>query len=438
MNKYQHLNIESRTVIEEMLRERASFSEIGKALNKDPSTISKEIQCHKIYRRIGASWRNYNACALRGSCTRRNICNVCMAEAGHRTCKQCPACNKFCPDFVKQECRKLKKPPYVCNGCGEKMFCTLEKCFYDAKKADDESRYVRRESRSGVSFTEEELKALDEIISPLVRQKQSIHHICATNRDRICMSERTIYRLVGSSYISAKSIDLPRKVRYRQRKRPRPLKVDKSCRIGRGYDSFQHYMAEHPDSPVVQLDTVEGRKGGKCLLTIHFVKAEMMLAFLRERNDSRSVTDIFNLLYCGLGHEKFRSVFPVVLADNGTEFSNPNAIEFNEAGQRRTHLFYCDPQASWQKGSAERNHEFIRCFIPKGSDLGVYSENDILTMMNHINSYSRESLGNKSPYDVFRFLYGSELLDLLSCFSVPPQKVTLSKSVFREVVPHEP
>ena len=138
------------------------------------------------------------------------------------------------------------------------------------------------------------------------------------------------------------------------------------------------------------------------------------------------------MLYYGLGHEKFRAVFPVILADNGTEFSNPNTIEFNEDGQRRTYLFYCDPQASWQKGSAERNHEFIRCFIPKGTDFGLFSHEDILSMMNHINSYSRESIGNKCPYDLFRFLYGSELLELLGCVTFPPQKVTLSKAIFRK------
>lgn len=437
MDKYQHLNLESRLTIEEMLRAKANFTQIGKVLGKDPSTVSKEIKIHKIYRKTGASGRNYNACRHRGTCTRNNVCTVCNSDRRSRYCKMCPACNRFCPDFEKQECRKLTKPPYVCNGCGDRVFCTLEKCFYDAKKADDESRYVRSESRSGISFSVEELRALNEIISPLVRQKQSIHHICVTNSDRICISERTIYRLVGSSYISAKSIDLPRKVRYRQRKKAEIMKVDKSCRIGRNYTCFQQFMTEHPDTPVVQIDSVEGIKGGACLLTIHFVKSEMMLAFLRERNDSRSVTEIFNIIYRGLGQKLFGTIFPVILADNGTEFSNPTAIEFNEYGERRTYLFYCDPLASWQKGSAERNHEFIRCFIPKGKDFGVCSQSQITLMMNHINSYSRESLGNKTPYDVFRFLYGTELLDLLSCFPISPNKVTLSKCIFREVSEHD-
>lgn len=98
-------------------------------------------------------------------------------------------------------------------------------------------------------------------------------------------------------------------------------------------------MDTHPDYPVVQLDSVEGKKGGKVLLTIHFVKAEFMLAILRDHNTSRSVTEIFEMIYLGLGHDKFTEIFKVCLADNGSEFSNPSAIEFNSAGVQRTSIF---------------------------------------------------------------------------------------------------
>jgi hypothetical protein len=95
-------------------------------------------------------------------------------------------------------------------------------------------------------------------------------------------------------------------------------------------------------------------------------------------------------------------------------------------------MFYCDPQASYQKGSAERNHEFIRMFIPKGKSLDGFTQADISLMMDHINSYTRESLGDKSPYDMFEFLYGSEALDLLGCHRISPNDVTLNRSIFRK------
>ena len=273
---------------------------------------------------------------------------------------------------------------------------------------------------------------LDELISPLIKQSQSPHHIYTTNKDSIMVSERTIYNLLDASLISARNIDLPRRVRFKSRQVKKHFKVDKACRIGRDYECFKKYMAEHPDTPVTELDSVEGKKGGKVLLTIHFVKCEMMLAFLRDYNTAQSVINIFNALYDSLGRKTFCNIFRLLLADNGSEFSDPEKIEFDSEGNRRTFLFYCDPNAPFQKASAERNHEFIRCFIPKGVDIGLYNQDEITLMMNHINSYARESLGDKCPYEVFRYFYGDDLLRLLKCEVIPPKNVTLNKSIFKK------
>ena len=55
-------------------------------------------------------------------------------------------------------------------------------------------------------------------------------------------------------------------------------------------------------------------------------------------NDSQSVINIFEKLYLELRPDMFMELFPVLLADNGSEFSNPKAIEFDKQGNRRTHL----------------------------------------------------------------------------------------------------
>ena len=56
------------------------------------------------------------------------------------------------------------------------------------------------------------------------------------------------------------------------------------------------------------MDTVEGNKGGKVLLTIHFVNCSFMLAFIREHNDAQSVIDIFNKMQDILGIKKFKEL----------------------------------------------------------------------------------------------------------------------------------
>lgn len=434
MANNKHLTADNRITIQTMLNHKSSFKSIACVLDKDPSTISKEIRSHLVFRRIGGMNLQYNSCALRFSCSRSHLCSPCHAARKYALCRRCSMCNSFCKDFQKETCSKLLKPPYVCNGCGKRYACSLEKRFYYAADAQKEYQLVLSESRSGISLSEAEVKHLDEIVSPLIRKKQSPHHICVHNKDSIMVSERTIYRLIDSRVLSSMNMDLPRKVRFCARKKKSTLKVDKSCRIGRDFASFTTYLSEHPDFPLVQLDSVEGKKGGKVLLTIHFVKAEFMLAFLRDHNDSQSVIDIFERLYLELRPDRFMKLFKVCLADNGSEFSNPKAIEYDRQENLRTRIFYCDPSAPYQKGSAERNHEFIRMFIPKGADFGRFTQEDISLMMNHINSYGRECLGNKSPYEMFSILYGQETLDLLECHHISPQEVTLSSSVFRKEV----
>lgn len=193
-----------------------------------------------------------------------------------------------------------------------------------------------------------------------------MNHICVNNRDSITVSKSTIYRLIDYNVFTARNIDLPRKVRYSKHKVKKHTKVDKACRIGRTYQDFKAFREENPDLPLTEIDSVEGTKEGKVLLTIHFVKAELMLAFLRDANDSQSVINVFERLYLELRCYLFMEIMPVLMGDNGTEFSNPRAIEFDRQGNQRTRICYCDPSAPHQKGSAERNHELIRYVIPKG------------------------------------------------------------------------
>lgn len=430
MAKNKHLTQDNRYSIQNGLNDRLSFAEIGRSIDKDPTTISKEIRSHLIYKRVGSMHQNYNACANRSKCNKSHICVECKSDKNYKLCRSCYACNKFCPDFAEYICPLLLKKPYVCNGCKKRYYCTLEKRYYFADKAQLEYKNTLSESRSGISFSEDEIFYLDSIISPLIKQGQSPHHVCITNPDTIMVSERTVYRLIDCRAISAMNIDLPRKVRFSARKNPIHKKVDKACRINRDYQCFLDYMEKNSDIPIVELDSVEGKKGSAVLLTIHFVKSEMMLAFLREHNDSQSVIDIFNDLYIKLGTELFKKIFAVCLADNGSEFSNPSAIEKDSNDNERCHVFYCNPSAPYQKGSAERNHEFIREFIPQGKDLAIYSQDDISLMMDHINSYARKSIGDKTPYEVFSFMYGEKVLDLLRCHPIPPQEVTLNKSIF--------
>jgi len=289
------------------------------------------------------------------------------------------------------------------------------------------------ESRSGANISEDELRALDEFVSPLLINGQSPRHIVANNPDRFNVSEKTIYRYVAGNLLSAHTLDMSRVCRLKPRKtKPVQHKVDSACRIGRTYPEFLKFVEDSGRS-VVEMDSVIGRVGGKVLLTMLFKNCDFMLAFIRDRNTSQSVIDCFNWMYETLGEDKFTTLFPVILCDNGSEFSNPKALEFDAQGVHRTNIFYCDPYASFQKPSVELNHEFIRRILPAGSSFDYLVQDDINAMMSHINSYSREKLNDMTPHDMFCYLYGVSVPEMLGQRKINANEIILKPALLKKL-----
>lgn len=440
MTAHSHLSVLDRSFIESSLNHRVSISSIARSLHRDVSTISKEIKRSFFITRKGSFGKSANNCLHRFSCHRRGLCHLSCVRSDNR-CSFCGRCNlnNLCPDYVEEVCSLLLKPPYVCNGCSLNHRCTLNRRLYSSSKAQLRYEATLSNSRKGHNFSPDELDQINRLISPLIKQKQSLSHICKNNPDLLPISERTLYTLVAEHCLDVIDLDLPSKVRYRPRKSKKEIKVDKRCRIGRTYLDYLSFMEHHPDLHTVQIDTVEGKKGSPVLLTVFWESCSLQLAFKRNVNNSRSVTDIFNHLYDILGHDRFCSLFPVILTDNGFEFSNPSAIEqhiiTNSDGTKttipRTRVFYCDPGSPYQKGACERNHEFIRKFIPKGSPI-IISQDEVNLMMNHINSYKRKGLNMKSPLFLFSQLYGEDTVHLLGLDLIEPNDVCLTSDIFQK------
>lgn len=371
MPKNRHLSDYERDLIEFHLKEGMPLKKIAEALGRSTSTISREIRARSVDSDKGAYGRSFNCCLLRKNCFKRQLCED--KPNCDRKCSNCKLCNSICPDFKEEVCLRLYEPPYVCNGCIDERICTLRKRYYLHKKAHQAYRETLAESRTGANISEDELRALDEFVSPLLINGQSVSRIFANNPDQFNVSEKSVYRYVAGNLLTAHTLDLPRVCRIKPRKsKPVQHKVDSSCRIGRSYPDFLQFV-EDTGQAIVEIDSVIGRIGGKVLLTIFFKNCDLMLAFIRQRNTSQSVIDIFDMLYVSLGADIFMQLFPIILCDNGSEFSNPKALEFDAQGNRRTNIFYCDPYASFQKPGVELNHQFIRRILPKGSsfdDLG--------------------------------------------------------------------
>ncbi len=137
-------------------------------------------------------------------------------------------------------------------------------------------------------------------------------------------------------------------------------------------------MEQNPKLSIVEMDTVIGARGsGNVLMTMLFRNTNFMLIFLLPDKSQASVNAVFDKLTLLLGLDLFRKLFPVILTDNGTEFKGVHNLEFTENGARRTRIFYCDPQASWQKGRIEKNHVLIRQILPKGTKFSTLSDESV-------------------------------------------------------------
>jgi IS30 family transposase len=279
----------------------------------------------------------------------------------------------------------------------------------------------------------DELIRLDGIISPLLKQGQSVHAILASHKDEIMLDEKTIYSYIKAGVFSAKPIDLLNMVKLRPRKRKQEVKVERACRQGRSYRDFLAFIETNPDTPVVQMDTLIGAVGATepVLRSIHFVEAQLMLAFKCRANTAKSVVEIINYLYDRLGSDLFRKLFPILLVDNGSEFSSPSAIELDADGVARTKVYYTDPGAPYQKGACENNHSLIRRVIPKGTSFSTYSQKDINLLMNHINSYPRKKLNDRSAIDAFSFFHPDLSLDMLGTYQIPRDDVIMNPSLLK-------
>ncbi len=410
----KHLTYEERQFIEIGLNNGRTFTEIAEDINKNRTTISREVLKHRFKKMPSRFNNSQNLCKNRLSCQRFD-------------------CTKKMECYEEDVCPALLRAPYVCNGCEFKVKCRRIKFYYYPKFANDEYRENLKESREGINLDKDEVYELDKLITPLIKdKKQSIAHIYANHPDELYFSRVSMYNYINLGIFSFNNIDLPRKVKYKKRKENNSQKIrrETAIRKGRTYEDSKEYIAQHPDCSIVEMDTVEGIKGGKVFLTLLFRESKFMLIYLMENKTMECVTQKFKEIKKLFGKELYSKIFEVVLTDNGSEFFNPLGIEkFDD--DVVSHVFYCDPGASWQKGAIEKNHEYIRYVLPKGSSFDELTQDNVNLLMSNINSTSRDTLNGKTPFKAVQLKLKKRLLKKLGVIEIKPDDVCLSPKLLK-------
>lgn len=395
MTNYNQLNASQRETIQILFNKGKSFTDIGLAIGKDRTTISKEI---KRNRYIKSNF--YDAFDVNGI-------------------------NKSIED-----CSKLKNC-YVCNNCPNKSKCNKHHLFYDYRLAQKHYEEQLVNSRTGVDIKPNEIDDIEQQIVPLIKNnKQSVNQVYINHPDVLFFSKTTFYKYVDIGVLSLTNSDLPKKIRYKKRKhtKNKENKREISLLKGRRYEDFILYSTEHPQMNIVEMDTVIGTiNGKKCLMTLYIRKTHFMLIFLLEKKDSASVNAKINFLKEKLGPTLYSKVFRIFLTDNGTEFYSVLNFERNlDTNTKLSNIFFCHPYSSSEKHGIEVNHEYIRRVFPKGTSFENLDDNIVKNLQDNINAIPRLSLGGETPFDLTKKLY-PELIELLDCKYIEPDKVSLNK-----------
>ena len=426
------MDLTDRVAIELGLCRKEDFKTIALKIGRHPSTIAREVKSNRSF--TDGSYPFSNDCRNAKYCEKLHVCGD---ESCLMYCRICSRnCHDYCSQYCSVSCHEYLEPPYVCNACGKRKTCTNDRYFYSAKYAENYAKRRASAAHSGLHMSDEAFCAMDEIVQKNIKKGHPLENICINNADKIPVSSRHLYRLIEQGVMSTRNIDLHRKARYRHRRRKKadsPSYVQR-CRIGRTYADFKAYMEGKSDACVVEMNTVKGTRGkGSVLLTMFFHRNSMMLIFIMPDGTQESVKRWFDFLEGTLGLETFRRLFGIILTDNGSEFKGVDDLELTSEGLVRTSIYYCDPMSSGQKGKLEKNHEYIRYVLPKGTSFNGYTQRDMAELMNHINSTARKSLDFQAPFDLISPVDKDMqlLMDVLGLKQISDSDINLTPSLLR-------
>ncbi len=404
----KHINYQDTKIIEENLDSGVSLNEISISVSKDPRAVSRHIA---KYKKLYSTKKYRNSCGNQENCFVKHLCDNCP----NGKCKYCSFknCNELnCSEYSKTPvCKKLEKFPFVCNACVNLSSCKLPKFIYDHNYAYDAMRENLILSRSHLHKNKAELSLIDSIVTPLVLNKISLEVIVATHPE-LGLSLSTLYSYISKGLFSIKNIDLLRKVRYKTRKKQTVIEVTYDYLKGRCYEDFLAMVSKKSNLYIWELDTIEGIKGGKAVMSLLNRTCNLQLFFLINSIETSVIVDAFDQIKDKIGENIFKKYFQIILTDRGKEFKDPLGIELSPNGENLCKVYYCDARQSQQKGKCEKNHEHFRVYYPKGTSFDKKTQEEINSVSLRVNNYPRDLLNWKSPFDVATVLFDEKILDL--------------------------
>lgn len=380
MSKWKHLTEAERKLIKSLLAKDMKLNEIADLIGKDPSSISKEIKRNRTM----------------------------MVELSY--------------GVKHPECKRIERFPYVCDGCPFRSNCINQRFTYHPIKAQENYEFRRYVTRTGINMEASDFMELDKVIKNGVDEGYSIYHIMKSN-PKFNVSIQTIYRWINEGKLTTKRMDLPYAVKYKVRKVKKKYEYKENVHIDRSkrtYIDYLKYVQENALVYPVQMDFLGNIiTDKKSILVMTIPRVHYVILFLIDGPNQSQINGIFNSIEAQLTTELFIKIFPAILTDRDTCFSQYQTLEVSPlTGERRTQVFYCDPLASSQKANVEQMNQQLRRFFPKKQSIDHLDNYDIKDIENRINATRVQSLSGFTPDQAFTAVFGENVLDHLKAIII--------------------
>jgi len=150
-------------------------------------------------------------------------------------------------------------------------------------------------------------------------------------------------------------------------------------------------------------DCVKGAMGrdktSLLVLSERLVREEIVIKIANTKQETiQQALDGLENKYGSLFKDKFKSI----TFDNGVEFLDWRSIEQSSLSRAnsRTTVYFAHPYSAWERGTNENQNRMIRRFIPKGSRMAEVSEEDIRYIQDWMNNYPRKILGYRTANEM--------------------------------------
>ena len=253
---------------------------------------------------------------------------------------------------------------------------------YDAKKAQHKTYWRRYLSKRGCLKV-----AMDRTLSRMVlaklKEQWSPERIAGyAQRLGIVVSKKAIYKFVQSRC-------LERYLFWHRNKRKGGPK-----RRHLSYADFEkRRIRERPDvhtSGHFELDFIVCKQSPVVLMVMADRYTRYTIIRRLERKTHRLVLD-------ALADIKRHYGFHTITTDNDIVFRNWKEME----SVLSTPFYFCRPYHSWEKGLVENTNRWIRCFVPKRTDLATVSDDDLRSIESYLNDIPRQCLSYYRASELF-------------------------------------